>query len=228
MSLHFYNDKEDNNKEESINNYADFFLEYIENPPSLESALQQMFTSSGLTIQKSVKLIQEIISKADKLIKQNLNKIRKKYPLINENDIKIISSYTCESFEPGYSPYKILNRNLVSENRQLGIRNVSKYLFIFLKSLRKLDKFYPDSKFLYRCIREKVKLNYNKYNPKLVPYIAGNIKTFWAFTSTSPNAKETFNFLKKDKYKNDNNKTGTIFTLTGKYGDMIFLYLIFW
>ena len=40
MSLYFYNEKEDENKEESINNYKNLFLEYTTNPPTLENALQ--------------------------------------------------------------------------------------------------------------------------------------------------------------------------------------------
>jgi hypothetical protein len=44
--------------------------------------------------------------------------------------------------------------------------NVSKYLFILLKSIRKLDKYYPKdkNKYLYRCINTKVNLNYDLFN----------------------------------------------------------------
>ena len=45
----------------------------------------------------------------------------------------------------------------------------------------------------------------------MVPYIAGNIKTFWGFTSTSPDPKTTYSFLKKE----EKIKTGTIFILGG-------------
>ena len=103
---------------------------------------------------------------------------------------------------------------MVSDNRKGGVKNISKYLFILLKSLRKLDKYYPNEKekFLYRCINSKVNLNYDIFNKKLVPYITGNIKTFWGFTSSSPDIKMTYNFLKGE----ENNKSVTIFTLTGK------------
>ena len=215
MSLYFYNEKEDENKEESINNYKDLFLEYTTNPPTLESALQQMFVNSGINTNNSNQFIQDIITKTEKVYNKNIDKIKIKYPNINKEDIKIISAYTCESMDKNYSPYKILNQNLVSENRILGIRNISKYLFIFLKSLRKLKKYYPNSnsQFLYRCIRGNVKINYDMYNPKSVPFIPGKIKTFWSFTSTSPNAKSTYDFLQKTN--NSSNKSGTIFTLTG-------------
>ena len=82
-----------------------------------------------------------------------------------------------------------------------------------LKSLRKLDKYYPnEKKYLYRCINFKANLNYDLYNKKLVPYIPGNAKTFWGFTSSSPDIAMTYNFLKGE----GNNKSGTIFTLAGK------------
>ena len=215
MSLYFYNEKEDENKEESINNYKNLFLEYTTNPPTLENALQQMFINSGININNVNQLIQDIIIKTEKVYNKNIDKIKIKYPNINKEDIKIISAYTCESMDKNYSPYRILNQNLVSENRILGIRNISKYLFIFLKSLRKLQKYYPNSnsQFLYRCIRGNVKINYDMYNPKSVPFIPGKIKTFWPFTSTSPNAKSTYDFLQKTN--NSSNKSGTIFTLTG-------------
>ena len=103
---------------------------------------------------------------------------------------------------------------MVSEDRKEGIKNISKYLFILLKSLRKLDKYYPNEKekYLYRCINTKVNLNYDIFNKKLVPYITNNTKTFWGFTSSSPDIETTYNFLKGE----ENNKSGTIFTLTGK------------
>ena len=215
MSLYFYNEKEDENKEESINNYKDLFLEYTTNPPTLESALQQMFVNSGINTNNANQFIQDIITKTEKVYNKNIDKIKIKYPNINKEDIKIISAYTCESMDKNYSPYRILNQNLVSENRILGIRNISKYLFIFLKSLRKLEKYHPNSnsQFLYRCIRGNVKINYDMYNPKSVPFIPGKVKTFWSFTSTSPNAKSTYDFLQKTN--NSSNKSGTIFTLTG-------------
>ena len=98
--------------------------------------------------------------------------------------------------------------------RKQGIKNISKYLFFFLKSLRKLKRYYRNekSKYLYRYINSKVNINEDRFNPKLVPYIEGNTKTFWGFTSTSPNVKTTYEFLNGE----ENNKSGTVFTLTGK------------
>ena len=183
MSLHFYSEKEDYLKEESINNYKDLFNEYNNHPPTLSDSLNQMFINSGATEEKSNDLIKDIISQTDSKINENLNEIKKKYPKITNEDSKIISSYTCESKDNKFSPYKILNKNLVSDNRKEGLKNVSKYLFILLKSLRKLDKYYPNEKekYLHRCIRTKININYDIFNKKIVPYIVGNVKTFWPF-----------------------------------------------
>jgi hypothetical protein len=92
--------------------------------------------------------------------------------------------------------------------------------------LRKLERYYPNenSKYLYRSIRSKVKINNDVFNPKLVPYITGNNKTFWGFTSTSPNPQTSYDFLNKE----ENHKTGTVFTLTGEiWGYNITLFNFF-
>ena len=213
MSLHYYSEKEENKKEESINNYKDIFIKYIDNPPSLEEALNQLFSSNGAEKEEINDLTKDIITKCKKIIDINFNKIQKLYPKITYDDSLIISSYTCESYKEKYNPYKILNSNLVEDDRKKGINNISKYFFILLQSLRKLTKYYPkkETPFLYRCISHKVSINYDQFNKKLVPYISGNTKQFWGFTSTSPNL--LINFLGEDKNKNIN--CGTIFTIIG-------------
>ena len=139
--------------------------------------------------------------------------IKKKYKDISLDDAINISSYTYEldGEDSAYNIYKILNTNMASYNRKQGISNVSKYIFLLLNSLRKLDKYYPEKndKFLYRCITVLVKLDYDSFNPKYVPYLRGKQKTFWGFTSSTPKITTAYSFLGK-------NKSGTIFTLTGK------------
>ena len=148
------------------------------------------------------------------MIDQNFDQIKNKYPKVKYDDALIIASYTYESKERKFNPYKILNSNLVLENRRKGISNVSKYFFILLRSLRKLTRYYPDktSPFLYRCITNQVPINYDKFKPNLVPYISGKEKTFWSFTSTSLNILT--DFLLEDERRNI--KCGTVFTLTGE------------
>ena len=213
MSLIYYSEEEENNKEESINNYKDLFLEYEKKLPTLSEALNQMFISSGADKIESDKLTKDILLKCKDTIDDNLDKIKEKYNNVSKEDAYIICSYTCESVEDDFSPYRILNKNLVSENRKNGINNISKYLYIFLNSLRKLSIYYPSktNKYLYRCITSKVNTLIDPKNKKVIPYIEGNKKTFWGFTSTSPNVEMTYNFLKKEKKM----KSGTVFTLGG-------------
>ena len=193
--------KDNNKKDESLNNYKNLFSKYKYNLPSLKDALYQMFKSKNINDKKIDELIEDILDKCKKTIKKNEKEIKKKYKNITEDDAYIICSYTCESQERDFSPYRILNRNLVETNRQSGVENVSKYLYILLKSLRKLPKYkVPPSKYLYRCISQKVNLEKNDF------------KTFWGFTSTSNDKETTYKFLES---LNDN-KTGTLYKLYGK------------
>ena len=151
MSLNFYDDNEDTAKEESINNYIDLFYNYEINPPNIKEALNQMFASSGASEIIIEELIEDIISKSEKTIKRNLKKIKEKYPEITEDDSLTISSYTCESKDSNFSPYRLLNTSLVSKNRKNGLEKISKYLYILLNALRKLKRYYPepDNNYLY-------------------------------------------------------------------------------
>ena len=211
MSLNFYCKEEDNNREESINKYKNLFSDYDKNQPTLQDALNQMYKTLNLDNNKVNELTKEILSRCREKIDPKYNEIKNKYKNISKEDAYIICSYTCETEERQYSPYRILNQSLVSDDRQNSVRNVSKYLYIFLKSLRKLPRYYPQNKYLYRCLTCHVNISNDSKNTNLVPYIPGNIKTFWGFTSTSPDPKMTYSFLKKEK----KNKSGTIFTLVG-------------
>ncbi len=217
MSLHYYNENEDIKKEEeSINKYIYLFKKYYDNPPTLSDALKEMFLNSKAPMESIDYLVNDIISKTEAKINENFEEIQEKYPNVSEEDSKIICSYTCECKNYSeLSPYKILNKNLVSNDRKEGVENVSKYLFILLKSLRKLERYYPNEKdkYLYRCIRAHVNIDDDTNNNKIVPYKEGNIKTFWAFTSTSLDYTISLKFFDEDENKN---KTGTFFTLFGK------------
>ena len=211
MSLDFYCEEQENNREESINKYKNIFLNYENKPPTLREALIQMFESCELDNNKIKELTEDILNKCKDKIDPDFDSIKNKYEKITKEDAYIICSYTCESKERKYSPYRILNQNLVSDDRKNGARNISKYLFILLKSLRKLPRYYPKNNYLYRCLTVKVNISKDSNKEKMVPYIAGNIKTFWGFTSTSPDPKTTYSFLKKE----EKIKTGTIFILGG-------------
>ena len=83
-------------------------------------------------------------------------------------------------------------------------------------ALRKLPKFYLNEKdkYLYRSIGVQVNTKIDPFRPKLIPYLRNNIKTFWAFSSTSPLFSTAYDFLKNKK--NSDSKYGTIFSICGK------------
>ena len=210
MSLIYYSEEEYKDKEESIDKYKDLFIQYENNMPTLNESLNQLFISAGLNKDNSEDLIKDIINKCKKTIDNNFEKIKEKYNKIDKNDAYIICSYTCEAKDKRYSPYKILNQNLVEDNRKNGIMNISKYLYIFLKSLRKLTIYYPKTKkYLYRCLKDNV-LQLKNQSKKWISYEEGNKKTFWGFTSTSPDINTSFEFLNGEQIK-----YGTIFLLGG-------------
>ena len=234
MSLNYY-EEEDINKELSIDNFYYLFTEYDQKPPSLHDALIHMLESC-CSDDNINKLAEDIIQKCKNKINKRFEEIKKKYSNILLEDAYIICSYSCESsYNTKYSPYRILNTNLSSENRKIGISNISKYLYILLKSLRKLEIYRPSqNNFLYRCITRHVKtededstkkITEDSTTNKKIPYIKGKTKIFWGFTSTSPDIKLTYSFLKKaenkdnkenkDDEKNKEIKSGTIFTLLG-------------
>ena len=206
MSLIFYSSQEEAT-EESIEKYKDIFAPYNIKPPILKEALEQMFISSGLSNNKVNELTSTVLNEIKDFITPKFTQIKKKYPKITIDDAIIISSYTYELPEKDYNIYKLLNTNMVAKNRKQGIKNISKYLFLLLNALRKLTRSYY--KQLYRCISVLVKLDYDSFEKKYIPYLKGNEKTFWGFTSTSPEVKACLNFLNKKS------KTGTIFSLIG-------------
>ena len=228
MSSHHQYINNESNSEPSINQYENIFKYYINNPPSLEEALTQMFNSSKLSPIKSKSLCDQIMSKVNNHLNTKFSEIKSKYKNITYEDAQIISSYTCELNDFNYNPYKILNTNLVSDDRMNGIRNISKYLFLLLKALRKLDRYYPDAKrkYLYRCISTQVRLDYDSFNKKKIPYLCGEKKLFWGFSSASTNPQTSFQFLGNN---NQNSKYGTIFSLTGDiWGYDITLFNVFY
>ena len=229
MSLNFYEEDEDieKPKEESLNNYIDLFKDYIYEVPNLREALIFIFKAANLNEEQINKYTDDIITQCDKQMTKNFDQIKIKYPKITLEEAKIISSYTCESgMDSDYSPFRLLNRNMVSENRKQGIKNISKYLYMLLKSLRKLSRYQPqgNSKYLYRCVNKIVNYKIDTFNKKLIPYLAGNEKTLWSFTSTSYEAHTSYAFLGK----NGKFKEGTIFTFSGDlWGYDITLFNVF-
>ena len=232
MSINFYDKNEGIEKDESINKYKELFTDFLKNPPSLDESLEQIFISGGLESEKINQFIKQLREDCEERLKVTWKEIKEKNPSLTYEQAIIISSYTCEAIDSRYSPYKILNKNLVSENRKEGLKKVSKYFYLLLSTLRLLPKYYPPStnNFLYRCINVKVNLMIDPEDEKVVPYIRGKNKTFWTFTSTSPNYKKATDFLGKKKEIISGNvfKTGTIFSISGKvWGYDITLFNVF-
>ena len=197
LKMLYSDEREDYEKGESIDKYSEIFFLFVDKVPTLEEALLQMVKSRKDSIGNVKDYVQDVIKNSTVCVEENLSNIKKKYPKLNKDEAIIINSYTYENRDTGNfqdnahnAPYRILNQNLVSQNRKQGINNVSKYLFIFLKSLRKIQKYVPENLQnckLYRCIRRLVDRKPDPKNPKFVPYCEGSIKIFYGFTSTTPN-----------------------------------------
>ena len=193
----------------TVNDYKKLFEKYEHNPPSLQEALNQMFKSSNIDDKNIELYTNEIMDKCKKCIDPRMNKINTKFNTITKDDAYIICSYTVDIKDRNYSPYRLLNQYLTSNENE--IIKISKYLYILLKSLRKLPRYYPDKKYLYRCIGKHVPITEDPFNKELVPYVIGNKKTFYGFISTHPDPKTTYNFLARV----DRQRSGTIFSFGG-------------
>ena len=205
----FYDKNEEIPKDKSINDYSNMFTDFNQDIPNLNEALKQMIFSTGIKDDKATRLVNEILSKTEDIVQYNYSLIKEKYPLLEWEEAKIISSYTYETTDSNYSPYKILNRNLNDKNREKGIKNISKYLFIFLKALRKLDRYYPKQKYMYRCINKHVNLKEDYFNKKRITYCKGTKNTFNGFISITSDINQN-EIIKK-------NKKATIFSICGDY-----------
>ena len=141
MSLTFFTPKEEETTAtESINNYRNLFESYTKQCPTLKEALEQMFFSAGASKDEVKELISEVIEPVDEFISRNFESIKEKYKNISKEEAKTISVYTYELCESKYNVYRILNTNLVAKNRQQGIKNISKYLFLLLIAFKEIDK----------------------------------------------------------------------------------------
>ena len=121
MSLNFYCEEEKNSNKtlDSINKYKNLFINYDEKIPSLSEALSQMYKSSNLKDKKINELTEDIITKCKSRIDPEFDIIKMKYFNLTKEDAYIICSYTCESLDEAFSPYRILNKNLLSDNKKI-------------------------------------------------------------------------------------------------------------
>ena len=207
MSDKFYSQNEELNFDDSLDKYEILFKDMNSKPPTLEEALIEMFRNAQLSPKESKEIYDHINLVCSNRINEKWDLIKAEHPDISKNDALIISSYTYEpkKMYEKFSPYRLLNTNLIATDRKSGVINIEKYLFLFLRALRGLKKCKKNC--LFRCINCKVKLAKDPNNIKYIPYIKGNEKIFWPFTSTSDDENIAMNFLGKG--------TGTKFKIIG-------------
>ena len=129
MALYFYSAQEDILNEDSINNYEDIFKEYNKKIPNLDEALNEMYLSTNISELKAKNLKLDILAESAEILRNNFDLISQKYPKLTLEEAQIICSYNCIPYDPNFSPYIILNNNLLKENRYEGIKI---YLNIFI------------------------------------------------------------------------------------------------
>ena len=207
MSQKFYSANEELNFDDSLDNFEYLFKDIKTKSPSLKDALMEMFSNAKLSEKDSAKIYDDLMLHCTNRIDDKWEAIKKEHPNISRDDALVISSYTYEPLQmyEKYSPYRLLNSNLVATNRKNGVINVAKYLYLFLRALRGLKKCKKNC--LFRGINCKVKLAKDPNNTKYIPYAIGNKKIFWPFTSTSDDESVANGFI--------GNGTGTKFKIEG-------------
>ena len=79
--------------------------------PILKEALNHIFLSALLDINKANVLTEDIIGKCMQILNPKFfNEKKSKYKNISKDDAYIICSYTCKSFDDKYSPYRLVNQ----------------------------------------------------------------------------------------------------------------------
>mgnify|MGYP002623999892 CR=1 FL=1 len=177
-------------------------------PPTLEEALIELFQNGGAPPNIAKEIYDNLLLMCKEIVNRNWASIKEENKDISKNDALIISSYTYEAKEEykHYSPYILLNKNLVENDRKEGITKILKYLFLLLRALRRMNICKKQN--LFRCITTKVKLEKDQNNEAYVPYEIGKEKIFWPFISTLEDESEAENFL-------GNNGTGTKYKIKG-------------
>ena len=94
------------------------------------------------------------------------------------------------------------------------------YLYLFLKTLKKLPKIQFNQK-LYKFIQNEIKTEEDNSNKKLIPYKNEITKTFWGFTSVNLSKKMEYVNIKNENSSGKN----TLFMIDGDtYGYGITLF----
>ena len=108
------------------------------------------------------------------------------------------------------NPYRIINRNFAEMQRVSGL------LYLVMNALRKLPR--VRGRALYRGVRGEVSLDKDHYHK-------GNVVTWSALSSTSPDMEATKTFLAKGSKSGE--ETGTLFIINKGWGYDIQPYSLF-
>ena len=73
-----------NEKEESIDKYMDIFTDFLDNPPSLNEALIQVFIAGGVPENELNDYFVHLNKKINKLVEDRDFKIKEKYPHLSQ------------------------------------------------------------------------------------------------------------------------------------------------
>lgn len=112
-----------------------------------------------------------------------------------------IAIYTYEDNSPEDCPFRVINTCLGRIRTMEALEKIKDIFFNIVSGLRKLPRFYPPSKTLYRGIRERVDLEM---------YTRGNVVTWSAFSSASTDMSVIRNFL-----MSSGDASGTMFIIQG-------------
>ena len=173
-----------------------YFYERIEDIPKNESLnkYHHLFLNYSKSVPSLTEALNQMFSSTD-ISEQKINEL-------TEDILSKIQKHINIVFE-----------DIKEENREERCKQRAKDLFIFLKALRKLDRYYPTQKYMYRCINRYINIKEDLFNKKIIPYQKGVKKTFYGFTSIS--TKENTIYYLNGKQKQF--KEGTIFTIHGNY-----------
>lgn len=169
--------------------------------PSMREALQK----AGLT-EDHINLICERCEE----IAHDAAEQGKLFDGFTEEDAAALAMYTYELGKQNYesNPYRIINKSLAEISRDTaGIQKARGLLYLVMTALRKLPR--VTGKDLHRGLKGEVNIDKNHY-------FEGNIITWSALTSTSPDMKVTRSFLAKESVSG--NAMGTLFIIKNGWG----------
>ena len=153
MSIRIYAEDIESGEEESIDNYRDLFIPLTKEKPSLEDALDQLYLS--VNVKNAEIKRNKVIEECKKNLEKKFEKIQKIHPNITKNEALIIFTYTYEDdSKQELTPYKILNKILLSNDKKNGLQKICKYFFILLKALRHLTPFNSKNQILYKTLEK--------------------------------------------------------------------------